>query len=170
MKLAVSSARIVSFVLLCLVHPVHGEDEHGGSGTTGRSDRRDLSNLRQEIPDDPPGIPSKGPRSAATPWVQNGFVSVQVNVDAQGNNIVGDAANEPSIAIDPTDPDKIVIGWRQFDTIASNFRQAGRAYSHNRGLNWTSPGVLQPGAFRSDPVLDGDGACDSDDACINDPH
>ena len=44
------------------------------------------------------------------------FVSFQVNVDAQGNNIVGDAANEPSISVDPTDGNKVAIGWRQFDT------------------------------------------------------
>jgi hypothetical protein len=43
-----------------------------------------------------------------------GFVSYQVNVDANGNNIVGDAANEPSIAVDPTNGNKITIGWRQF--------------------------------------------------------
>ena len=30
------------------------------------------------------------------------FTSYQVNVDAQGQNIVGDAANEPSISVDPT--------------------------------------------------------------------
>src|SRR5574337_878856 len=30
--------------------------------------------------------------------------SVQVNVNGSGNNIPGDAANEPSIAIDPTNP------------------------------------------------------------------
>ena len=30
------------------------------------------------------------------------FISYQVNVDAQGNNILGDAANEPSITVDPT--------------------------------------------------------------------
>src|SRR5882672_4161355 len=35
------------------------------------------------------------------------FTSFQVNVDAQGNNIVGDAANEPSIAVDPTDLSKM---------------------------------------------------------------
>ena len=37
------------------------------------------------------------------------FVSIQVNIDGSGNNIRNDAANEPSIAIDPTDPKKIVI-------------------------------------------------------------
>jgi len=50
------------------------------------------------------------------------FVSFQVNVDANGNNIIADAANEPSIAVDPTNGSKITIGWRQFDSVLSNFR------------------------------------------------
>jgi len=79
-----------------------------------------------------------------------------VNVDANGCNIMGDAANEPSIAVDPTDPNRIVIGWRQFDTVESDFRQGGYGYSHNGGHTWVFPGVLQPGVFRSDPVLDAD--------------
>src|SRR5262249_26229795 len=41
--------------------------------------------------------------------------SVQVNVDANGLNIPGDAANEPSLVIDPTNPLRMTIGWRQFD-------------------------------------------------------
>ncbi|MFZ4522974.1 MAG: T9SS type A sorting domain-containing protein [Bacteroidales bacterium] len=82
-----------------------------------------------------------------------GFFTRQVNVDASGNNIDGDAANEPSIAVDPTNPDKIVIGWRQFDNVGSNFRQAGYGYSSNGGQNWTFPGVIDPQIFRSDPVL-----------------
>jgi subtilisin-like proprotein convertase family protein len=84
------------------------------------------------------------------------YVSIQVNVDALGHNIVGDAANEPSIAVNPTNPSNMVIGWRQFDDVASNFRQAGWAYTTNGGVTWTFPGVLQPGVFRSDPVLDAD--------------
>ncbi len=80
-------------------------------------------------------------------------VSVQVNVDAFGNNIQGDAANEPTIAVDPTNPRRMVIGWRQFDTISSNFRQAGYAYTSDGGQSWTFPGVIEPGVFRSDPVL-----------------
>lgn len=88
--------------------------------------------------------------------IRGRFTSVQVNVDALGINIPGDAANEPSIAVDPTNPNHIVIVWRQFDTIASNFRQAGNAYSHDGGLTWTFPGVLTPGTFRSDPVIDVD--------------
>lgn len=101
------------------------------------------------------------PTSVRTPpVVRDIFKSVQVNVDAFGRNIAGDAANEPSIAIDPNDPNKIVIGWRQFDTVDSDFRQAGWAYSHDGGETWTFPGSVLPGVFGSDPVLsvDSDGA------------
>ncbi len=65
------------------------------------------------------------PRSPGRTVTRGPFTTVQVNVDDFGNNIVGDAANEPSIAVDPDDNSRMVIGWRQFDTIASNFRQAG---------------------------------------------
>ena len=84
------------------------------------------------------------------------FFTRQVNVNAAGDNIMNDAANEPSIAVDPTNPERLVIGWRQFDDISSNFRQAGYGYSLNGGELWTFPGVLEPGIFRSDPVLDFD--------------
>jgi hypothetical protein len=86
------------------------------------------------------------------------FFTTQVNIDESGNNILGDAANEPSIAVDPTDPSRMVIGWRQFDDVTSNFRQAGYAYTTDGGQTWTFPGVIDPGVFRSDPVLD----CDAD--------
>lgn len=82
-------------------------------------------------------------------------IHVQVNRNALGQDISGDAANEPSIAVDPNNPNRMAIGWRQFDTVANNFRQAGIAYSQDGGLNWTA-GVLDPGLFRSDPVLDFD--------------
>jgi len=84
------------------------------------------------------------------------YTSYQVNVDASGNNIVGDAANEPSICVDPTDRNRISIGWRQFDNVSSNFRQAGFAYTANGGRTWIFPGVLQRNVFRSDPVLNSD--------------
>lgn len=84
---------------------------------------------------------------------ERGGNGVQVNTNALGQNIPNDAANEPSIAIDPTNPNRIVIGWRQFDNVNSNFRQAGRAYSSDAGASWTFPGVLTPGVFRSDPVM-----------------
>src|SRR5213080_1807833 len=84
------------------------------------------------------------------------FVSYQVNVDAQGNNIVGDAANEPSISVDPTNGNKITIGWRQFNTYTSNFRQGGWGYTTDAGITWTFPGVLETNVFRSDPVTNSD--------------
>ncbi len=84
------------------------------------------------------------------------YFTSQVNVDINGNDIIGDAANEPSIAVDPTNPNRIVIGWRQFDTVTSNFRQAGFGYSNDGGLTWTFPGVLDPGVYHTDPVLDFD--------------
>jgi len=82
-----------------------------------------------------------------------GFTSYQVNVDQNGNNIVGDAANEPSITVDPTNQNRMTIGWRQFDSVSSNFRQGGWGYTTDGGIHWTFPGNLEPGIFRSDPVL-----------------
>src|SRR6266478_2978042 len=82
--------------------------------------------------------------------------SYQVNVNAAGQNIASDAANEPSMCIDPTNANRMAVGWRQFDTTNSSFRQSGVAYTTNGGLNWTFPGVLEPGTFRSDPVLASD--------------
>jgi hypothetical protein len=84
------------------------------------------------------------------------FISYQVNVDANGNNIVGDAANEPSISVNPMDGSKVAVGWRQFDTVQSDFRQSGYGYSTDAGLTWHFPGTLQPGVFRSDPVTNSD--------------
>ena len=84
------------------------------------------------------------------------FTSHQVNVNASGQNITGDAANEPSISVDPTNHSRMVIGWRQFNSVTSNFRQSGYGYTSNGGATWTFPGVLENNVFRSDPVL----ACD----------
>lgn len=86
----------------------------------------------------------------------DGFFIAQVNVSGTGENIIGDAANEPSIAIDPTNPNRMAIGWRQFNTISSNFRQAGFGYTTDAGHTWTFPAIIEPGVFRSDPVLDAD--------------
>src|SRR5205809_654605 len=81
------------------------------------------------------------------------FTSFQVNVDVSGNNILGDAANEPSITVNPTDLSKMAIGWRQFNSVTSDFRQGGYGYTTNGGATWTFPGVLENNVFRSDPVL-----------------
>jgi len=84
------------------------------------------------------------------------FVSYQVNVDANGNNIVGDAANECTISVDPTNLNKMAIGWRQFNSVTSNFRQGGYGYTTDGGVHWTFPGVLENNVFRSDPVTNSD--------------
>jgi hypothetical protein len=114
--------------------------------------------VHQEQPAGPPVSPD--PSAAKTSpklLIQRGpFRSFQVNVNAQGLNVLRDAANEPSIAVDLEDVNRMAIGWRQFDTTASNFRQAGWAYSHDGGRHWTFPGTLEQGIFRTDPVLDMD--------------
>ncbi|MEJ2105082.1 MAG: T9SS type A sorting domain-containing protein [Ignavibacteriaceae bacterium] len=114
--------------------------------------------LHHEVKDDdyvPVDRESQG-RSPAYNYTMSTITTTQVNVDANGQNIVGDAANEPSIAVDPTNRNRIAIGWRQFNTINSSFRQAGYAYTTDGGQTWTFPGVIEPGIFRSDPVLDAD--------------
>ena len=115
-------------------------------------------NIHNETPDDtylasPRSSMEKGPAYRSS---NSTYFTVQVNIDGDGNDIIGDAGNETSIAVDPTNPNRMVIGWRQFDTVNSNFRQAGYGYSIDGGLTWTFPGVLNPGVFRSDPVLDFD--------------
>ncbi len=94
--------------------------------------------------------PKKSPAYSSSSSV---FFTSQVNVDVYGDNIIGDAANEPSIAVDPNNPDFIVIGWRQFDNVSSNFRQAGLAYTDDGGETWYNQPPLEAGIFRSDPVL-----------------
>ena len=112
------------------------------------------SAIHNERPDDPPAAPAKvAPGSRTNATITYGrFTHVQVNVAAGGANIANDAANEPSIAVDPTNHDRMVVGWRQFDTVFSNFRQAGYGWTTNGGATWTAS-KIQPGVFRSDPVL-----------------
>ncbi|MDQ6860378.1 MAG: glycoside hydrolase [Verrucomicrobiota bacterium] len=119
---------------------------------------RDLKKERLEKMDDPPMYIFRTDSSPQMISSFNGFTSYQVNVDANGNNIVGDAANEPSLAVDPTTHNRMAVGWRQFNSVASNFRQSGRGFSANGGATWSSPGVLEPNVFRSDPVLASDEA------------
>ena len=141
------TARLSGFVAVLLV----------GALTQVALSQSPSSEHREEY-DDPP-VPFPLRPTGITPGMisQFGpFTSYQVNVDALGNNIAGDAANEPSIAVDPTNHNKMTIGWRQFDSVTSNFRQAGVGYTADGGTTWTFPGVLQSNVFRSDPVL----ACD----------
>jgi hypothetical protein len=106
--------------------------------------------------DNPPAPPRKietSPRMISQFGV---FASYQANVDANGQNIIGDAANECVIAVDPTDGNKMTIVWRQFNDVTSNFRQGGWGYTIDGGITWTFPGVLENNVFRSDPVSKSD--------------
>jgi hypothetical protein len=110
----------------------------------------------QDAPLPTPSQPA-GPAHVTGSTVTFGsFTSIQVNVNGLGNDIAGDAANEPSLVVDPNNHNLMAIGWRQFDNVASNFRQAGFGYTTNGGLTWTA-GKINAGVFRSDPVLDTDG-------------
>jgi hypothetical protein len=86
---------------------------------------------------------------------QTGYtVSYQVNVDATEHNITGDAANEPNICIDPTNPNRMAIGWRQFASVNSSARLAGYAYTTNGGVTWLGKNILEVSSdTHSDPVL-----------------
>ncbi|BBA36435.1 hypothetical protein sS8_4505 [Methylocaldum marinum] len=98
--------------------------------------------------------------AAAVQYSEGPYTSIQVNVDAAGRNIPGDAANETTIAINPVNPANIVIGWRQFNTVTSPDVQGGWAYTNDGGANWHFPGTLPSleGQLRTDPVLDVDSA------------
>lgn len=117
---------------------------------------RHLPTEHLEQYDDAPMFIFRKGISAATVSQLGAFTTYQVNVAPDGLNITGDAANEPSIAVDPTNRNKMVVGWRQFDSVASNFRQAGYGYTTNGGASWTFPALLQDNEFRSDPVLASD--------------
>jgi hypothetical protein len=129
------------------------------SQDTKRGQTVNSKKVLMEIPNDKytPSPRESHAKSPAYRFFSPGFSIVQVNVDIEGNNIVNDAANEPSIAFNHNDPNKIAIGWRQFDDIANDFRQAGYGYTEDAGQTWIFPGVIDPGIFRSDPVLGSDG-------------
>jgi hypothetical protein len=143
------------FILLSLVFVFALVALSTTRGTESNDEVRPSVSLRQEVPDDEyiPVSPESRRTSPAYSYSSSEIFTTQVNVDSLGMNIIGDAANEPSIAVDPNDPGRVAIGWRQFDTISSNFRQAGWGYTADAGSTWTFPGVIEPGFFRSDPVL-----------------
>lgn len=135
--------RFAYLILACAFFLINADAlADGGGDSTGRLEHQDQ-----------PYAPGNGPTPHGPPAGGPPPGSVQVNVDANGMNIGGDAANSPSIAIDPTNPQRMVIGWRQFNTIQTSFRQAGYAYTTNGGASWTFPGVLTPEVPRTHPVL-----------------
>ncbi len=165
-----SSGRSIASRLLLIIaaaafgNPAHAAVQWPDAQASEVAPTPNASSLHREVLKDPwmprPEIPPARSLPHCGPWMRGPFASIQVNTDANGCNILGDAANEPSIAVDPTNADRFVIGWRQFDSVQSDFRQAGYAYSHDGGGSWTFPGSLAPGVFGSDPVLaaDPDGA------------
>jgi len=144
-----SASKAASFAFLVLL---------SGFGTAPGQTREHKALPAEELEkyDNPPALLWRTGQSPRMVSQFNAFTSFQVNVDATGHNITGDAANEPSITVDPTNGNKMTIGWRQFNSVASNFRQAGWSYTSNGGTTWTFPGVLENNVFRSDPVLDSD--------------
>jgi hypothetical protein len=144
-----SASKATSFAFLVLVS--------GLATAPGQTrEHKPLPTEELEKYDNPPALLWRTGQSPRMVSQFNAFTSFQVNVDATGHNITGDAANEPSITVDPTNDNKMTIGWRQFNSVASNFRQAGWSYTTNGGTTWTFPGVLENNVFRSDPVLDSD--------------
>src|SRR6266513_1065408 len=130
---------------------------HGTSGQSAPVRRPSFKQLLEKY-DNPPAYIYRLDTSPRMVSPHGVFVSYQVNVDANGNNIIGDAANECSISVDPTDTGRMAIGWRQFNSVLSNFRQGGYGYTTDAGLHWTFPGVLENNVFRSDPVTNSDEA------------
>ena len=88
--------------------------------------------------DDPPALLWRTDQSPRMVSQFNAFTSFQVNVDANGQNITGDAANEPSISVDPTNHNRMAIGWRQFDSVLK---------TSGRRAGVTRPMAARPGLF-----------------------
>jgi len=98
------------------------------------------------------------------PWVYNGFESVQVNADSYGCDLFGDApGNCPTIAVDPTNRDRIVVAWRHF----TDPRRAAWAYTHDAGRTWTYAGTFDNGAWLSLPIVVADHLGDFHCHCVD---
>src|SRR5215467_10893411 len=135
-------------LLICLALPIALSSSSAQPAPTWKPQGREPL----EKYDNPPAAPRKIETSPRMVSILGSFVSYQVNVDASGNNIIGDAANECTISVDPTNLSRMAIGWRQFDNVTSNFRQAGYGFTTDGGLTWTFPGTLESSVFRSDAV------------------
>src|SRR5205823_1202806 len=143
-----SSTVLTTGLLTCLISAVALATAAGQLALTHKVPR----NGPLEKYDNPPAPPQKMETSPRMTSQLSVFTSYQANVDQNGQNIVGDAANECAISVDPTDGNKMTIAWRQFNNVTSNFRQGGWGYTTDGGLTWTFPDVLENNVFRSDPV------------------
>ena len=76
--------------------------------------RKPLPTEPLEKYDNPPAVAA--PVLAISPALVSQFgpyTSYQVNVDANGNNMVGDAANEPSLCVDPNNKKEEIYARRE---------------------------------------------------------
>ena len=79
----------------------------------------------REVPDDPYVKPPQGRLTTPGAVIVRGeHTSVQANVNAEGNNIIGDAAHEPSIAPIPTTSSS--AGASSTPSTTTSDRPAGR--------------------------------------------
>src|SRR6059058_513002 len=147
-----SSTVLTTGLLTCLISAVALATAAGQLAPTHKVAR----NEPLEKYDNPPAPPQKMETSPRMISQFGVFTSYQANVDQNGQNIVGDAANECVISVDPTNGNRMTIAWRQFNDVTSNFRQGGWGYTTDAGVHWTFPGVLQNNVFRSDPVTKSD--------------
>src|SRR5262249_50544050 len=144
----IRSRLLTASVVICLVSLIALDSASAQLAPTTRVPR----NEPLEKYDNPPALPRKMESSPRMISRFGSFTSFQVNVDANGNNILGDAANEGSISADPTNLSKMTIACRQSNNLISNCRQAGWEFTTDGGTTWTFPGVLENNVFRSDPV------------------
>jgi len=80
----------------------------------------------------------------------------QLNVGVDGSNILGDAANAATIAFDPTNTQRLVAAWCQFDDPSVPHRETLWTYSRDGGTTWASPSRIEAGAVRTSPILAAD--------------
>ena len=126
-----SHARLISFLILLISLP--------GAIAQLAPVRMAPLNGHLETYDNPPAPPRKIETSPRMVSVYGAFISYQVNVDQNGQNILGDAANECAISVDPTNGSKMTIAWRQFNDVTSNFRQGGWGYTTDAGITLDIP-------------------------------
>src|SRR5438046_9117234 len=123
---------------ICLAWPVALDSASGQAlAPTGEAPR----NEPLEFYDNPPAPPRKVETSPRMISQFGPFVSFQVNVDQNGQNIIGDAANECASSVDPTDGNKMTSAWRPFRSVLSNLLPAGWGYTSCGGV----PGSVRGG-------------------------
>lgn len=95
-----------------------------------------------------------------TLWEADGFRSTLLSVGPDGCNSLIDDNSNPSIAIDPENPDRVVVTWRQIPDNTFDRIDAPISYSSDRGATWSHRGsVSNAHRFESSRVAAGsDGA------------